>query len=179
MAEREPRLSQPMRKKKIATAPRAECTLPPTLSDFTPSFRGIFDTTPDGMILMNCQGKIVLVNKQTEQLFGYTGQELQGCPIEVLLPQGIREPQGAPHADVFITSPPRLLGKRLELTGIHKNKREIPVEVSLNALEADEGVMLIAVVRNLSEQKQAEAALRESEDRFRQAFDLAAIGKAL
>ena len=134
---------------------------------------------PDALILMNSQGNIVLANKQTEQLFGYTGQELHGRPLEVLIPQRGGEHQNVNHAGFFMVSTVRPIGRGVKLTGMRKDRGEFPVEVILSQLETNEGVMGVAVVRDLSERKQAEAALRESEDHFRQAFDYAAIGKAL
>jgi len=142
-------------------------------------FSGFFDATPDAMLLVNSEGKVVLANRQTEQLFGYAKQDLPGLPIEVLIPQYVSERQGVPQ--VGCPTLPKLhpLDKGLELTAIRKDRSEFPVEVSLSPLETQDGVMVVAAVRDITERKHAEAALRESEDRFRQAFDHAAIGKAL
>ncbi|HKA53308.1 MAG TPA: PAS domain S-box protein [Candidatus Binatia bacterium] len=142
-------------------------------------FRGFFDAVPDAMILIDQHGNIILANKQTEQVFGYAGQELLGRPLEELLPRRRQERRSTDRVSSFITPMPHPMGKGLELTGVRKDRSEFPAEVSLSPLETEERHLAVAAVRDISERKLAEAALRESEDRFRQAFDHAAIGKAL
>ena len=167
-AEKDTRLSEVYRRLATVERKHAEAI-----------FSGFFDATPDAMLLVNSEGKIVLANRQTEQLFGYAKQDLPGLPIEVLIPQYVSERQGVHQ--VGCPTLPKLhpLDKGLELTAIRKDRSEFPVEVSLSPLETQDGVMVVAAVRDITERKHAEAALRESEDRFRQAFDHAAIGKAL
>ncbi|HEV8713959.1 MAG TPA: ATP-binding protein [Candidatus Binatia bacterium] len=126
-------------------------------------FRGFFDAVPDAMILVNHQGNIVLANKQTEQVFGYAAQELYDRPIEVLIPQGVRERHSTHRADYFTAPTGRPMGRGMELAGVRKDRSEFPVEVSLSPLETDEGILVVTAVRDISERKRLERQLRERE----------------
>ena len=112
------------------------------------------------MVIVDGAGAIVLVNAQAERLFGYRRAELLGRPVELLVP----DRQGAAHASHrvrFAAHPAtRPMGAGLELHARRKDGREIPVEISLSPLETDEGPLVSAAVRDISERKQIERANR-------------------
>jgi len=114
--------------------------------------------------MVDRQGTIVLVNRETERLFGYTRDELVGQPIERLVPERFRDG----HPDVrqeFLKHPQtRAMGAGRDLFGIHKDGSEIPVEIGLNPIEAEEGFFVLASVIDIGPRKQAEAELRRSNE---------------
>jgi len=111
--------------------------------------RWMLEVAPDAILGVDASGSIELVNAQCERLFGYERDELMGQPVEMLIPDGLR-PVDAGQ-----------IGAGLELATLHKDGTEIPVEISLSALEAPGGRLTMAAVRDITDRKRIERQLRE------------------
>jgi protein-histidine pros-kinase len=130
-------------------------------------FRAVLESAPDAMVIVNTQGEIVLVNAQTQRLFGYAAGELVGQPVEILVPEGLRD-KHAGHRATYCASPrSRPMGVDMELYARRKDGAQFSVEISLSPLETEEGMLVSSTIRDITERKRAEEALRESEMRYR------------
>lgn len=131
------------------------------LSDTEERFRRVLETAPDGIVLVRADGTIALANEQVEKLFGYGREELVGHGMEMLALEGFRREQVRRRRDEFGDSRDRLRGSGLELYGRRKDGSEVPVEIRLSPLEAPEGVLVCAAIRDVTERKRAEETLRK------------------
>ena len=134
-------------------------------------FLDLLASAPDAMVIINQSGRIVLVNAQTERLFGYSREELIGQGVECLLPERYRVAHVGHRRGYFSEPHTRPMGAGLELYGCSKDGREFPVEISLSPLKTEEGISAISAIRDITDRKRVEEALKQSEERTRLILD--------
>jgi PAS domain S-box-containing protein len=130
-------------------------------------FRTLLESAPDPIVITDRRGEIVLVNRQAELAFGYTREALQGRPIEVLVPPRFRPGHVAHREHYYAHARTRPMGVGLDLSAQRRDGSEFPTEISLSPVQTDGELLIISVIRDITERRQASEALRESEERFR------------
>jgi protein-histidine pros-kinase len=129
-------------------------------------FRGLLEAAPDGMVIVDADGIIVLVNAQVERLFGYDRSELVGEAVEILVPDRFSGMHMAFRSGYVSEPRTRPMGLAGDLHARRKDGSEFPVEVTLSPLETDEGVLVSAAVRDITERKR----MQEETDRIKDEF---------
>ena len=128
--------------------------------------RTALDTAPTAAMLVGENGSIVLTNTKLEKLFGYERHELEGQPVEMLVPEGARK-HHPDLRDAFFEYPsPRSMGTGRDLYGLARSGEKIPVEIGLNPIQTETGLQVMATVLDIRERKR-------HEERFRRALDAA------
>jgi PAS domain S-box-containing protein len=123
-------------------------------------FRGFLESAPDAAVVVNSQGEIVAINSLTEKMFGYSRDELLGKRVEMLVPHRYRQTHVGQRSAYSAEPRTRPMGAGRELTGQRKDGSEFPVEISLSPLETEEGTLVISIVRDVTQRRQAEAKFK-------------------
>jgi PAS domain S-box-containing protein len=134
-------------------------------------FHAAVESAPSGMLMVDATGRIVLVNREIERLFGWSRAELDGQPVEMLVPERFRAQHPQHRAGFFLEPRARPMGAGRELFGLRKDGSEIPIEIGLNPIVTEDGTYVLSSVVDISARRQAERQLRESEERFRLLVD--------
>jgi PAS domain S-box-containing protein len=122
--------------------------------------RILIESAPDSIVYTDAEGKIIMINEQTERLFGYPRKELEGKDVEVLMPERFRERHRQVRAK-FVASPDiRSMGQNLELLGYTKDGKEFPADISLSPIRMEEGLFILSSIRDISERKVAERKIK-------------------
>ena len=130
-------------------------------------FHSLVETASDAIICANSSGKIVLWNGGAEAIFGYPAADAIGQPLTLVMPELFHERHRQGMKRFLATGKPRIMGRTIEMFGRRSDGSEFPVELSLTSWKAKQETLFAGIIRDVSERKRAEEALRESEERFR------------
>jgi|GEM_PF-2092630 len=126
-------------------------------------FANLFEFAPDAIVMANAAGTITQINRQAETLFGWLRDELVGKPVETLIPEAARGRHPALRSKFHHSTQPRAMGGgQSNLRGLRKDGTTFPVDISLSPMESDEGPMVAAAVRDISERLKADQAVRQA-----------------
>jgi hypothetical protein len=126
-------------------------------------YRGLLEAAPDAMVVVNVGGEIALVNAQAEKQFGYSRDELVGQQVTNIIPEGFAERLIADGTRSAADALAQQIGTGIELVGRRKDRSEFPIEIMLSPLQSAEGTLVTAAIRNISERKNMEEQLRQSQ----------------
>ncbi len=129
-------------------------------------YRTLLEAAPDAIVKVDKTGRIVLMNRATETLFGYTRDELVGQPVEILVPPAARGAHIGQRAGYWKQAACRPMGRGLTFIAVRKNGTEFPVEISLSPVAVGGETRVIAIIRDVTERRRIEQETRAMEDRF-------------
>ncbi len=138
-------------------------------------FRGLLETAPDAIVIADRSGAIVLVNEQTEKLFGYLRAELIGQPVEMLVPEDLREAHVRHRSTFLAERGARAMGSGLDLFARRKDGGIFPVEVSLSPLETEQGTLVSSAIRDVTARRRLEQELRAANAELSRLADFDAL----
>jgi PAS domain S-box-containing protein len=131
-------------------------------------FHAAVESAPTAMVMIDASGTIVLVNAETEQLFGYHREELIGQPVEVLVPERFRGNHPDHRGDFFTAPEARRMGAGRDLYALRRDGSEFPVEIGLNPIETDDGLLVLSATIDITERKRLEQALQQANEELEQ-----------
>ena len=139
-------------------------------------YRGLLEAAPDGMVVVNQDGEIVLLNAQAEKQFGYRRDELLGQKVKNIIPEGFAERLIADGTRTAAEALAQQIGTGIELNGRRKDGSQFPIEIMLSPLESTEGILVTAAIRDITVRKDAEKHLAQMEGRYRGLMEAAPDG---
>jgi PAS domain S-box-containing protein len=134
-------------------------------------FADLLDSMPDGIVITDTSGRIVFASSQAETLFGYERGELVSLMIESLVPVSLREEHVGLRNSYYAAPRSRPLGQGQVLFGVRRDGAEVPVGISLSPMQTEDGLLVCAAVRDVSDRLNTEQALRASEEQVRLLLD--------
>ena len=139
-------------------------------------YRGLMEAAPDGMVVVNQDGEIVLLNARAQKQFGYSRDELLGQKVTNIIPEGFAERLIADETRTAAEALAQQIGTGIELYGRRKDGSEFPIEIMLSPLESAEGILVTAAIRDITVRKDAEKHLAQMEARYRGLMEAAPDG---
>jgi PAS domain S-box-containing protein len=139
-------------------------------------YRGLLEAAPDGMVVVNQDGEIVLLNARAEKQFGYHRDELLGQKVKSIIPKGFAERLIADGTRTAAEALAQQIGTGIELNGLRKDGSGFPIEIMLSPLESPEGILVTAAIRDITVRKDAEKHLAQMEGRYRGLLEAAPDG---
>lgn len=140
-------------------------------------FQGLFEASPDALVVVDAEGKVTLANRQAETAFGYSRGELIGQAVELLVPERLRGAHLRQRLDFRRAPQQRLIGAGLALSGRRKDGSEFPVDILVSPIRSDRGDQVLAAIRDITEGNMVLAELHEARERGR--ITLESIGDAV
>jgi PAS domain S-box-containing protein len=138
----------------------------------------VLDCAFDAIVTMDTAGAIVAMNTAAERMFGYTREEAFGRELaSLIIPDEDRDDHRRALVEQRSDQPSRVIGQRLELDALRADRSRFPIELSVSRIDSPKGTFYTAWIRDLSERRQAEEALRQSEAQLRQAQKMEAVGR--
>jgi PAS domain S-box-containing protein len=146
------------------------------LAQMEARYRGLLEAAPDGMVVVNEGGEIVLLNARAEKQFGYSRDELIGRMVKSIIPKGFAERLIADGARTAAEALAQQIGMGIELHGRRNDGTEFPIEIMLSPLESKDGTLVTAAIRDITLRKEAERHLGQMEARYRGLLEAAPDG---
>ena len=152
---------------------------PPAQSAALEVLRPVFDTTLDAVVAMSAEGDVIAWNGVAEEVFGWTAAEAVGQPMaDIIIPEQYRDAHWQGLRRYNETGEQRVLGRRIEISAVHKDGREFPIELSITTASASGDNIFIGFLRDISERHQADARLRKQAQETQLLFEVTSIASA-